>query len=175
MDILISSNLERLLCLLSGDPVKVSAFMGQLSREGCYDVGRDLHEKISETFWADFCDDNETSATISETWRLSSYLLDTHTAVAEAVKCKYLTATKDTGKTVVVSTASPFKFCSAVLEALGEHPRGDGIELIGQLADLTGVAPPPQLVALGDAEERFVGACDKNEMSRKVLDFLKNM
>lgn len=174
MDILISSNLERLLCLLSGDTVKVSAFMEQLSNDGYYNVGERRLEQISELFWADFCDDIETFGTIRNTWNVSNYLLDTHTAVAEAVKRKYLTATSDTRKTVVVSTASPFKFCSSVLEALGEHPQGDGVELIDRLAELTGVTPPPQLVALGNAKERFVGACDKNEMARKALDFLEN-
>lgn len=173
MDILISSNLERLLCHLSGDPVKVKDFMDDLSRKGEYLVGGELKSQIGELFWADFCDDADTKQTIARVWKESNYLLDPHTAVATAVKQKYFTSTDDSRKTVIVSTANPYKFCSAVISAIEGGSASGGVELIDRLSELTGTTPPPQLASLKDAQVRFKGSCSPEDMSQIVLNFLK--
>ena len=171
MDILISSNLERLLHALSGDPEEVASLMENLSREGHYEVSDDIKTQISELLWADHCDDELTKKTIRDVWNESHYLIDPHTAVAEAVRRKYEASTGDTCKTVVVSTADPYKFCGAVLESLGEASAEDGVTLIERLAALTETTPPPQLKALRDAKECFKGSCSAEEMADKVLGF----
>ena len=111
MDILISSNLERFLYDISfKDSDKIIRFMNQLKLCGRYDVGKDLHNKIAEIFYAGCCDDSETLECIKETYEKYSYTLDTHTAVAVNVYNKYVNDTGDTKKTILASTASPYKF-----------------------------------------------------------------
>ena len=173
MDILISSNLERLLSHLSGDPVKVNSFMDDLSCKGEYLVNDELKQQIDDLLWAGFCDDSGTRQTIGRVWNDDHYLLDPHTAVAAAVKRNYITATGDSRKTVIVSTANPYKFCSAVISAIEGADVDGGVELIDRLSELTGTTPPPQLASLKDAQVRFKGSCLPEDMSQIVLNFLK--
>ena len=143
MDILISSNLERLLYLESGDSALVSSLMTRLKTEGCYEIPAPLLEKLQARFVPFFCDDEATVAGISEVWSKSGYLMDTHTAVARqaARAC-------DLGPTVILSTASPYKFPAAVCSAIGLAVAGDEFEQMDALEKASGVAMPENLRGL---------------------------
>ena len=145
MDILISSNLERLLYLLSGDAAYVASLMAQLSAEGHYSVSPALLEKLQERFVAYCCDDAGTQAAIAEVWEKKHYLMDTHTAVAWRAAQDF---GKEHGPTVILSTASPYKFPAAVLSALGEKPDCDEFQMMDALEELTGVPMPQNLRGL---------------------------
>jgi threonine synthase len=173
MDILISSNLERLLFLLTdGDDAAVRGYMEQLNTSGRYQVDGAMLEKIRENFWAGSCDEEATLATIGQYWQERQYLMDTHTAVAANVLEQYRAETGDSTLTVVASTASPYKFCDSVLRAIGKEPMGDGVELIAQLQDATGISAPRRLAALGDKAVRFTERTEKDAMEQSVLKFL---
>ena len=133
MDILVSSNLERLLYFLSKDTERVAGWMKQLSDEGRYDVGPELRAAVRRDFEAGFCGDAETAEEIARVWRENGYLIDTHTAVASRVLREYRARSGDGTPAVVVSTASPYKFCDSVLRALGVETDAPGTELIGRL------------------------------------------
>ena len=120
MDILISSNLERLLYLLTGeDDAQIREWFTALSKEGTYTVSDAVKAALQADFCAGFCDDAQTKATIREIYDEYSYTCDTHTAVAVKVYREYKAATGDTTKTLIASTASPFKFSASVLEGGG--------------------------------------------------------
>ncbi len=174
MDILVSSNLERLLFDLSGeDDEAVSGYMEALAREGRYEVSDAIKAALTKQYWGGFCGEADTSATIARYYRDYGYLIDTHTAVAANVMEQYRRTTGDRTPTVFVSTASPFKFCDHVLRAIGEDPAGDGVELLDQLHETTGVAIPRRLAALKGKARRFDLTCEKLGMDRVVLEFLK--
>ena len=147
MDILISSNLERLLYLLSGDQAYVASLMAQLSSEGRYRVSDALLEKLQGRFTAFCCDDAGTQAAIAEVWEKHHYLMDTHTAVGWRAAQDF---GKDCGPTVILSTASPYKFPAAVLSALGDRPDCDEFAMMDALETLTGVPMPANLRGLRD-------------------------
>lgn len=172
MDILVSSNLERLLCLLSGSTEETAAYMDALRREGRYEVSAALKSAIAETFRAGFCDDRGTAEEISLVWRECAYLIDTHTAVASRVLRDIRAAEDRTVPTVVVSTASPYKFCDSVLKALGESVDAPGTELIGRLAEFTGTKAPAGLAALSTKRLRFTRSIEREIMPDAVLEFL---
>ena len=169
MDILVSSNLERLLYFLSGDAGRVSRWMGELAREGRYDVGAEMLGRIRGAFGAGCCDDARTEREIARVWREHGYLIDTHTAVASGVLADARAKGEQSGPCCVVSTASPYKFCASVLSALGEAADAPGVELIGRLEAATGTKAPAPLAALAGAEERFTG-CTAPEGMRDVVD-----
>lgn len=174
MDILISSNLERLLYALSdGDDAQVRGYMEQLNTVGRYQVSDAIMEKIRDLFWAGSCGEEETLSTIHAYYTEQNYLMDTHTAVAADVLEQYRTETGDRGIAVFASTASPYKFCNNVLRAIGEELCGDGVELIAQLQNATGVQAPYRLAALGTKEIRFTQVTEKQDMEKVVLDYLK--
>ena len=174
MDILISSNLERLLFDLSGEnDAEVRGYMEALSQTGRYEVSDAIRAALKEQYWGGFCDEAGTSAAIAKYYRDYGYLIDTHTAVAANVMEQYRAASGDRTATVFVSTASPYKFCDSVLTAIGETPAGDGVELLDQLHDKTGVAVPRRLAALKGKARRFDLTCEKPGMDAVVLDFLK--
>ncbi len=172
MDILVSSNLERLLYCLTGDPAAVRGFMENLNREGRYDVGPALREQIRAEFTGGFCRDADAKAEIGRLWREKGYLMDTHTAVASRVLADLRQREGVRRPTAVLSTASPFKFGGAVLEALGAVTSETGPELVEELAALTGVAAPKPLTGLGNKTVRFDGWVEKEAMERAVSDFL---
>ena len=174
MDILISSNLERLLFDLSGEnDAEVRGYMEALAAQGRYQVSDKIRAGLDAAFWGGFCGEEDTAATIGRYYREYGYLIDTHTAVAANVMEQYRAATGDTAPTVFVSTASPYKFCDSVLKAIGEAPAGDGVELLDQLHAVTGTAVPRRLAALRDKQRRFDLSCEKQAMDGVVLNFLK--
>ena len=165
MDILISSNLERLLFYISGQNDKVvSELMGQLSRDGRYSLAKDLFEKIAEDFDAGYCDDVQTAETIRKLWDEEHYLADTHTAVAVRVYENYRRTTLDKTPTVIASTASPFKFCRAVVEALGGKLERDDVTQLDVLSQMTGMEAPAPLAALAGKQPRFDRVVPKEEI-----------
>lgn len=174
MDILISSNLERLLFHFSGEnDAEVRDYMDALARTGRYEVSGDIKAKLADEFWGGFCTEEATEAAIGRYQKEYGYLIDTHTAVAAEVMAQYRAATSDDTPTVFVSTASPYKFCSAVLTAIGETPRGDGVELLDQLHEASGVPVPRRLAALKGKTRRFDKTVEKQAMEQSVLEFLQ--
>ena len=174
MDILVSSNLERLLFDLSGEnDAQVRDYMEQLSKTGRYEVSDEIKRQLKELYWGGFCDEAGTAATIAEYYQKHDYLIDTHTAVAANVMEQYRTETGDKTLTVFVSTASPYKFCNHVLTSIGKKLEGDGVELIDQLQRVSGVTAPKRLAALKGKTRRFDLSCEKAGMDGVVLDFLK--
>lgn len=174
MDILISSNLERLLYhLTDGDDKTISEWFGKLAKEGKYSVTPEVLGKIKADFYAGYCNDTETKAAIKEVFEEYSYLMDTHTAVAYKVYKDYKAETGDDTKTIVASTANPYKFGKAVYEALGQNPEGmDEFTIIDKLEAYTGTKMPAPLAATKDKKVRFSGSVEKSEMSDVVLNFL---
>lgn len=172
MDILVSSNLERLLYALSGSDGEVSCYMQQLKETGSYTVSTALLGKIQSEFSCGFCDDEQTRSVIGNVYRAHKYLMDTHTAVAYKVLCDYRAETGDETPAVVVSTASPFKFCNHVLCAIGGDANAPGLQLIERLSAETGISAPAPLAGLAGREERFGGCVEKTEMSQTVERFL---
>lgn len=174
MDILVSSNLERLLFeLTERDDVLVASYMESLNADGWYEIRGGLKEKLRESFYAAYCDDVQTQKTIARMWDESKYLIDTHTAVAFDVLEQYRKETGDDTLTVVASTASPFKFCDNVLGALGVTEQAQGVAILDQLSRLTGEKAPEPLSSLKDKKIRFTGSVEKSEMLRVVLDSLQ--
>lgn len=173
MDILVSSNLERLLYDLSGcDDAKVRGWMAQLASDGRYEVDDTMKNSLHENFWAGCCDDAATKSTIAEIFKKYAYVCDPHTAVALDVYHQYRGQTEDTTKTVVVSTASPFKFSGDVLAAIGgAQPEGE-YERMNALAELSMCRPPRQMVNLFSKPERFTGTCEKTQMQAVILKAL---
>ena len=169
MDILVSSNLERLLFLLSGDEQLVAKLMRQLTEDGAYEVPEELKEKIQSLFWAGCCGDDETKQTIGRVWQEHHYLCDTHTAVAWNVAQQYKTANPAHAPVVVLSTASPYKFPAAVLEGIGEKAEGDEFDVMEQLHKVTGVPVPKNLADLRSRAVRHRDVIDRGEMLDYVL------
>ncbi len=162
MDILISSNLERLLFLASGyNDEAVAELMAKLAKDGTYTVPQEMYRPIGEAFEAGCCDDVRTKETIRKLFEEEHYLCDTHTAVAVAVYEDYCARTGDSTPTVIASTASPYKFCQSVITALGGTVTSDGTELLDQLHAMTGEAIPKPLNALKGQTPRFDLVIDK--------------
>ena len=176
MDILISSNLERLLYHLADCNDKtISDWFGKLSKDGKYSVTPEVLEKIKADFYAGCCDDAQTKAAIKEVFDSYSYLMDTHTAVAYKVYQDYKAETGDETKTIIASTANPYKFGAAVYDALGGETAGvDEFTIIENLEKLTGTTIPAPLAATKGKAVRFSGSVEKQEMPAVVLEFLKN-
>jgi len=169
MDILVSSNLERLLYFLSGgDTDLVSQLMQQLNTEGVYTVPEALKVSIQREFWAGCCDDAKASQTIARVFREQGYLCDTHTATAWAVAEDYANQTGDTRPMVVLSTASPYKFPAAVLSSLEDTRETDEFAMMERLQQLTGVAIPANLQGLRQKPERHTGVIEKDAMLQYV-------
>ena len=173
MDILISSNLERLLFDLTGSDAEVRDHMAQLSATGRYEVSDRVKAAIGDLFVSGCCDDARTLNTIEKIFHQTGYLMDTHTAVAYTVLQDYRAATADDTVTVVASTASPFKFCDSVLEALGVADRQPGTAILDQLTQVTGKAAPAPLAALAGKAVRFTEFVEKQEMPAVVDAFLR--
>lgn len=171
MDILISSNLERLLYALSGeDSHRLAGWMDQLAEEGCYDVGEDVRQKVQGLFFGGSCDNAGTARTIRETWEKAGYLCDTHTAVAVDVYRQYVEETGDgSTPTIIASTASPYKFAADVLSALEPLTGGDEYENIARLEALTGMQAPEQLRQLKDKPVRFQTVIENAQTAEYVL------
>lgn len=173
MDILISSNLERLLYAMSDENAElVSDYMAQLNTVGRYEVNDQLKEKIAACFAAGYTDEQQTKDTIRTYWEKCGYLMDTHTAVGVHVRDQYYKETGDNAVTIVASTASPFKFGDTVLESIGEVNLPAGIALLDKLTEVTHVSTPKPLEKLKNKQPRFDLCVEKEQMVDVVLDFL---
>lgn len=175
MDILISSNLERLLYHMSGEDDKlVSDLMKQLSENGKYTVSDKLISEIQKTFDAGFTAEADVDGTIKEHFEKYNYLCDTHTAVAVKVYDEYIKRTGDDIPTVIDSTASPYKFSKSVLSAVlsGKTPELDEFDMVDELNRVTGADVPKPLANLKNKQARFNNVCDKENMSEMVFKLL---
>jgi len=168
MDILVSSNLERLLYMLCGDSMTAD-YMRQLSEHGAYHISDETLAKIREEFSAECCDDTETCRKISEVWKTSSYLIDTHTGVAAAALDKYRNISGDLHPTVIVSTASPFKFAADVCSALDLTDAADPLAALSAYCNLP---VPGPLSGLDERTVRFDGVAEKTDMPAVVDKFI---
>ncbi|MDE5563632.1 MAG: threonine synthase, partial [Oscillospiraceae bacterium] len=171
MDILISSNLERLLYILTdGDDAQIREWFGKLATDGKYEVSEAVKAKLQADFVGGFCDDAETKKTIHDFKEQYGYTCDTHTAVAVKVYMDYIAKTGDTTKTIIASTASPYKFSASVLEAIeGAQSADDEYEQVAHLAEVSGLPVPQSLAALKDKPVRFSEVIDKADMESYVL------
>ncbi len=175
MDILISSNLERLLYHMSGEDDKlVSSLMSSLSADGKYTVSEELIGKIQAVFDAGFASEADVDATIKSHFDKYNYLCDTHTAVAVKVYDDYVAATGDDIPTVIDSTASPYKFSKSVLTAVlgGNTPELDEFDMVEELNKVTGAAVPAPLASLKSKQIRFENVCNKEDMADMVFSLL---
>ena len=170
MDILVSSNLERLLYLLSGDTALVASLMEQLRKEGAYTVPDALREKIQSLFWASYCDDDRAAEVMGRVYKDYGYLCDPHTASGWAAAEDYVNQTSDQRPMVVLSTASPYKFPVAVLTAIGGDTSGSEFHQMARLSELTGVPVPKNLASLQGKEEKHTSVIDKDKMLEYVLN-----
>ena len=173
MDILISSNLERLLYHLSGeDDAQIREWFGALATDGKYEVTDEVKAMLRDEFYAGCCGDAQTKACIKDIYDKYSYTCDTHTAVAVKVYQDYREATGDTTKTIIASTASPYKFSGSVLEALGVDTDTDEFGLVDKLAEASKIPVPASLAELKDKDIRFKEIIDKTEMKEFVFKSL---
>ena len=169
MDILVSSNLERLLYLSCGrDAAKTKAMMEQLSTNGKYEITADMKEFMKD-FCAGYADMEENAKEIRKVFDDTGYLIDTHTGVAAAVYEQYKAKTGDTTKTVIASTASPYKFSRSVMEAvLGKKEDADEFALIDEMERISGVKIPQAIEEIRDAKILHNRQCKPEEMEETV-------
>ena len=173
MDILISSNLERLIYRIAGnDAQKNAAFMKRLSENGVYEITGDMKERLSD-FYGNYASEQETAETIKGLYEKTGYVLDTHTAVAASVYRKYREQTKDETKTVIASTASPFKFTRSVMNAIDPSydAKGD-FELADELSRIAKVAVPQAIEEIRSAKVLHQTECEVGQMPEVVKSFL---
>ena len=175
MDILVSSNLERLLFDLSGkDGGAVSGYMEALSEEGRYEIPAGMKNELGRLFAGGRCTEEETFSAIARVYNEHGYLIDTHTAVAYKVLGDYRDSGGDDAPAVVLSTASPYKFCDSVLEALGAGLEAsvDSVGLVKTLEDYSGCPAPAPLADMGAKKPRFLGSVPIGGMKAAVREFL---
>ncbi len=171
MDILISSNLERLLYLISGDQ-STAKWMSELSSEGKYTVDGETLKKLQDEFSGFFCSEDETKATIKRFFEGDGYLMDTHTAVGFNCAEQYMKKAKATRPMLVASTASPYKFASDVYASLTKEKPED-LASLELLCSLTGTEIPAPLAKIGERKVRFDGTSKVDEMPERVCEFSK--
>ena len=169
MDILVSSNLERLLYLLSGDTALVARLMKDLSTQGVYTVSQELKEAIQAEFWAACCDDNRAAQVMGKVYKELGYLCDPHTASGFAAAEDYIAATDDHSPMVILATASPYKFPAAVLSAIGGNTEGSEYEQMDRLHEITGVPIPAPLASLRGKRELHTDVIEKEQMLDYVM------
>lgn len=173
MDILISSNLERLIYRIAGnDSEKNAEFMKALAQNGKYEITAEMKAQLAD-FYGNYATEKETADVIKEIYNASDYVIDTHTAVAAKVYKKYKAATNDTKKTVIASTASPYKFARSVMSAIDSKYEGmEDFELIDELTKISGVAEPNAIKEIRSAEVVHDTVCQVSEMKDVVKKFL---
>lgn len=174
MDILISSNLERLLYLITEDDKLIREWFGKLKESGKYEVNDEVKNVLKNEFWAGFASDDETRDTIAKTFKEKKYLCDTHTGVAVKVYLDYVKETGDNTKTIIASTASPYKFCPAVLAAIDPNGKeiSDDFERLERVHEISGLAIPKALGELKNAKPRFDKTVSRAEMEDYVASVL---
>ena len=168
MDILVSSNLERLLCHVTGSDAEVASLMRQLSEQGSYTVRPETLAAIQESFACGWASEEEVAAEIRARYEQNGYLCDTHTAVAFHVAARQQRAGVPM---VVLSTASPFKFPRSVLAALGQEAPENDFEAMQALEQATGRTAPASLAALRQKAERFNTVIDPAEIAQVALSY----
>ncbi|MBR1571562.1 MAG: threonine synthase [Lachnospiraceae bacterium] len=173
MDILISSNLERLIYRIAGeDSVKNAELMRQLNETGKYEITPEMKAQLDE-FYGNYTDEAETAKTIHDLYEKTGYVIDTHTAVAAGVYAKYKADTNDDTTTVIASTASPFKFARSVMSAIdSKYESMEDFALVDELSKVAGVEVPKAVEEIRDAEVRHKTICAVDEMPQVVRDFL---
>ena len=173
MDILISSNLERLIYTIAGqDAKKNSELMEALKKDGVYEITPEMKEKLSD-FEGGYSTEEETKETIGGTYKSTGYVMDTHTAVAAHVSRAYRDASKDQKKMLVASTASPYKFARSVMTAIDEkYDELEEFALIDELEKVSGVAIPNAIEEIRNAQIRHTKECDVDKMKETVKEIL---
>ena len=173
MDILISSNLERLIYKIAGnDASKNKELMMALNSKGEYTITDDMKANLA-SFYGNYASEAETSATIKKVYDSDNYIMDTHTAVAANVYDKYVAATGDTTPTVIASTASPYKFTRSVMNSIdAEYDKQSDFDLVDELNRLSGVKVPQAIEDIRTAPVRHNTVCDKEDMLKVVKEFL---
>lgn len=178
MDILISSNLERLLYhVTGGNSEQVATWMEELTNNGTYHIGSENLEIIQNLFWSGWASDEDTTLAIKAIYEKYQYTADPHTAVAWYVSNRYREETGDQTPNVILSTASPYKFNKSVLNALVGEKRlagKDEFVMLNELADISGITVPKALAGLKDAAVRFTQTCNKDDMADTVKQLLLN-
>ena len=173
MDILISSNLERLIYEIAGEDAEaVRSLMAQLSCEGRYEITDGMRAQLHD-FYGNYASEEETKARIAAVYGDTGYVMDTHTAVGSAVYEKYRQETGDQTKTVIASTASPYKFTRSVMDAIDEKYDALGdFELADELSRISGTAVPKAIEDIRTAPVLHKTVCDAADMKQTVMDFL---
>ncbi len=173
MDILISSNLERLIYRIAGNNADKNAeLMAALSGNGKYEITEEMKAQLND-FYGNYATEAETAQTIKDLYEDCGYVIDTHTAVAAAVYKKYVKETGDAAKTVIASTASPYKFTRSVMEAIdGKYASMGDFELVDELTKLANVAVPNAIEEIRTAPVRHNNICEVDEMQQVVKNFL---
>ncbi len=171
MDILISSNLERLLYFTAGSE-KTAAYMKSLKETGCYTVEPEILAAIRENFSGYFTNEEETAKTIHEIFTKYHYLADTHTAVAIHAAEEYVRESGDKRPMVIDSTASPYKFANNVYRAVTGKEASSELNALEELAAATGTAIPYPLAGLAARKVNFDKTVDRTEMAKSVLEYL---
>ncbi len=174
MDILISSNLERMLYILSdGDDKYVTKLQNDLANNGKFEVSGEILNKLQNLFFGACCDDNGTLETIKNTFKKYGYLCDTHTAVAVNAYEQYLQKTGDNRPVLIASTASPYKFAKSVISALTDQIPESEFDTVNALSQLTNTEIPTPIAELQNATVRFKDIYEKQDMYKAVCDCLK--
>ncbi len=173
MDILISSNLERLIYTIAGqDAQKNAELMGALKEKGVYEITAGMKEKLAD-FVGGFATEEQTAATIKDTYEKTGYVMDTHTAVAACVYREYRKASGDSKKTVIASTASPYKFAHSVMTAIdGKYSDMDDFALIDELHSVSGMGIPRAVEEIRSAQVLHTRECDADDMKATVREIL---
>ncbi len=173
MDILISSNLERLIYrICDADSAKNKELMTSLSKEGKYEITEAMKAQLAD-FYGNYATEAETAKVIKDIYESTGYVIDTHTAVAAVAYKKYLADTKDNTKTVIASTASPFKFTRSVMNAIdAKYDNMGDFELVDELSKLSNVTVPNAIEEIRTAKVLHDTVCEVNEMKDTVKKIL---
>lgn len=176
MDILISSNLERLLFIMSNNDDKlVSEMMESLNTNGEYSIPKEMFEKIQEVFKGYWSSEEDCAKTIHDLYHDEHVLIDTHTSVALDACKQYQKETGDTTPTIILSTASPYKFCKDVLKCISNEVVDDDFEAMDKLHALTGVEVPKNLSSLKNKEVRFTRVIKKEDGMHVIAERMKEI
>ncbi|WP_129738884.1 threonine synthase [Massilimicrobiota timonensis] len=174
MDILVSSNLERLVYMMAQDSQKVKSYMDDLNRNGVYEISSDLLEKIQDVFKAGWLNEDEVLDTIKTCFEQTGYLLDTHTAIGYGVYKEYQKTSGDETKTIILATASPYKFADSVYKALTDQSLSE-YQAIEAVYEKTGVDIPKPLVQLDQKEILHQKVIDKDDIIHEISQKIKEM
>lgn len=173
MDILISSNLERLIYQTAGrDAEKNNEFMKSLAENGTYTITEDMKEQMKD-FYGNYASEKETAEAIHDLYKKTGYVMDTHTAVASSVYGKYVKETGDTTKTVIASTASPYKFTRSVMNAIdASYDSQTDFQLVDELCKISGVKVPQAIEDIRSAAVLHDTVCETEDMCKEVKKIL---